>query len=56
MATKIVKLKSPFNGETFQHEFLEGHPPILEAMIKAGFVVVDEEPVKPKAKRKDVEE
>ena len=51
----VVKLKSPFNGAVFQHEFIEGQAPDLAAMVQAGFVVVEDEPVKPKAKRdKDV--
>jgi hypothetical protein len=52
----IVRLKSPFNGEIRAWEFVDGRLPTgetLEAMVRGGFVVVDESPLKPKAKRKD---
>jgi hypothetical protein len=52
----IVRLKSPFNGEIRAWEFVDGRLPTgetLSALVQAGFIVVEDEPVKPKAKRKD---
>ena len=54
----IVKLKSPFNGDIITREFIKGRMvtgETLEAIIQAGYVLIDEE-TQPKAKRKDAEE
>lgn len=47
---RLVKLRSPINGEVFLMEFRDGVPPTLDAMIAAQFVVVDDAP-KTKAKK-----
>jgi hypothetical protein len=43
---RVVKLRSPFNGEVFAMEFLPGVPPTLEAMRACDFVVVEDDPKK----------
>ena len=46
--TELVRLRSPFvKGDTILMEFRPGVPPTLEAMIQAGFEVVEDESVKP---------
>jgi hypothetical protein len=41
---RVVKLRSPFNGEVFQMKLVAGTPPTLETLLAAKFELVDDEP------------
>jgi hypothetical protein len=40
---RIIRLRSPFNGEVFSMEFVPGVPPTLETMLAAAYVRVDDD-------------
>lgn len=44
----VRKLRSPLNGQIVLMQFWPGTTPTLEAMLRAGFTVEDDEPVKVK--------
>jgi hypothetical protein len=50
---RIVKLRSPFNGQVFEMVFSPGQVPTLDTMLTAGFERVEDEPKSKKAASAD---